>query len=95
MEKHLFYLAIETWIYERCKTIEMLSTYVQPFYPFQAEDECTENIPIENRKVNDIKNSQHTILNINKQTITSIVKESTKNERPIERKSIKTKNSLL
>ena len=57
VEKHLFYLAMETWIYERCKTIGMLSTYVKLFYPFQAEDKLIENIPIEKRKVSNIKNS--------------------------------------
>ena len=72
----------------------MLSAYAQPFYPFQAEDESTENIPTEKRKVNNIKNLQHTTLNINKQTMTSTVKESTKNEQPTEGKSIKIKNSL-
>ena len=33
-EKHLFYLAIETFIYEYRRSIGMLNAHAEPFYPF-------------------------------------------------------------
>ena len=35
-EKHLFYLVMEIWIYEKCKMLGMLSIYAQPYNPLQA-----------------------------------------------------------
>ena len=37
-ERHLFYLAIETFIYEYRKSIRMLSAYAEPFYPLTEEN---------------------------------------------------------
>ena len=41
-EKHLFYLVMETWIYEKRKMLGMLNAYAQPYDPLQAVEQWAE-----------------------------------------------------
>ena len=43
-EKHLFYLAMETFIYEYRKSIGMLSAYTEPFYLPTEENQHKKDI---------------------------------------------------
>ena len=64
-ERHLFYLAMETFIYEYRRLIRILNAYAEPFYPLTDENQHTEDIKkeasdqkneTENKK--DIKNDK-------------------------------------
>ena len=44
LEKHLFYLAMQTFIYQCRKSIGMLNAYAEPFYPPTEENQHTEEI---------------------------------------------------
>ena len=62
-EKHLFYLAIDTFIYQYRKSIGMLNAYVEPFYPPMEETQHTEEIKKEDadrNNNNDTKNETDT-----------------------------------
>jgi len=47
-EKHLFYLAMETLIYEKREKIGILSTSAQPFYPPTVEEKKPHKNPKKN-----------------------------------------------
>ena len=43
-ERHLFYLAMETFIYEYKRSIGMLNAHAEPFYPSTDNNQYTEDI---------------------------------------------------
>jgi len=47
-ERHLFYLAMETFIYEYRRSIGILNAYAEPFYPFYP-------VTVENSRDGDMK----------------------------------------
>ena len=43
-ERHLFYLTMETFIYQYRRSIGMLNAYAEPFYPPTEENQQTDEI---------------------------------------------------
>ena len=84
VEKHLFYLVMETWIYEKRKMLGMLNAYAQPYDPLQAVEQWAENTKeetIENDR-NNLKNTTKLKVaqNTTQQVFDDILKQSKHNE---------------
>ena len=89
-ERHLFYLAMETFIYEYRKSIGMLSTYAEPFYPPTEEKQHKKDIikeasvqnkdtekttNITNEKTNQVKTYESTKEKVSIQEINNVIEE--------------------
>ena len=77
-ERHLFYLAMETFIYEYRKSIGILSAYAEPFYPPTEEKKHKKDIikepPAQNNDTEQTTNI--TIKKANKATTPESTKET-------------------
>ena len=89
-EKHLFYLAMENFIYQYRKSIGMLSAYAEPFYPPTEEKQNKKDIikeasaqnkdaekttNIQNEKINQVAIPESTKEKISIQEINNVIEE--------------------
>ena len=87
-ERHLFYLAMETFIYQYRKSIGMLSAYAEPFYPPTEENQQKKDITKEASVQN---NDEETTTNINNDKIN----QGTTHVSIKEKKSIQEANNII